>query len=313
MGFCVFCGGTLSNAMRCTGCGAVNVDGTWHESAYAVPAGPSEASGAGWLPDPTGRHEGRYFVSGQPTDLIRNGGVEALDPLGKQQLEHDGVESVSVVEPVRQGRRVWITVAAAVTVLALVGGGIGAFVYVNRDRTTVDDRYLMALKQEGFSADFNSDANAVAHGKQVCRQLEDGGEQQGMPADEVAVQYFCPEFTEGFHVLETATISGSFTLNDEDPHAYSPAIDVDGTSCVGASGYSDVNPGTPVTVKNGKGEILATTYLEEGKGGRYMCTFGFTFDVTEGQDRYVVAVGKRGELSYSFEQLRAGGVALVLG
>jgi hypothetical protein len=307
LGFCVFCGGTLSDAMRCTGCGAVNVDGTWHESAYGVPAGSLGGSGAGWMPDPTGRHEGRYFVGGQPTDLIRNGEVEALDPLGKQHLDQAGAEPFSAVEPARHGRRVWIAAAAAVTVLAMVGGGIGTYLYLNRDRTTVDDQYLTALKQDGFSAEFNSD------GKQVCRQLEGGGAQQGMPADEVAVQYFCPQFTEGFHVLETATISGSFTLNDEDPNAYSPAIDVDGTSCVGSSGYSDVNPGTPVTVKNGKGEILTTTYLEEGKGGRYMCTFGFTFDVTEGQDRYVVAVGKRGELSYSFDELRAGGVALVLG
>lgn len=299
--------------MRCTGCGAVNVDGTWHESAYGVPAGSAVATGGGWMPDPTGRHEGRYFVGGQPTDLIRDGGVEALDPLGKQQLEQAGAVPVWAAEPARGRRRVWVAMAAAVAVLALVGGGIGAYVYLNRDRTTVDDRYLTALKQAGFSAEFNSDANAVAHGKQVCRQLQDGGAQQGMPADEVAVQYFCPQFVEGFHVLETATISGSFTLNDEDPNPYSPAIEVDGTSCVGASGYSDVNPGTPVTVKNGKGEILTTTDLDEGKGGRYMCTFGFTFDVTEGQDRYVVEVGDRGELSYSFDELRAGGVALVLG
>ncbi|MDG4663699.1 DUF732 domain-containing protein [Mycobacterium sp. 236(2023)] len=313
MGFCVFCGGGLTDAMQCTSCGAVNVGGTWHESAYGAPAASAAASGAGWMPDPTGRHEGRYFVGGQPTDLIRNGGEEALDPLGKQQLEPAVAEHFSADTPVQKARRVWVAVAAALTVLALVGGGVGAYVYLNRDRTTVDDRYLTALKQEGFSAEFNSDANAVAHGKQVCRQLESGGAQQGMPADEVAVQYFCPQFVEGFHVLETATISGSFTLNDEDPNVYSPAIDVDGTSCVGASGYSDVNPGTPVTVRNGKGEILTTTYLEEGKGGRYMCTFGFTFDVTEGQDRYVVEVGDRGELSYSFDELRAGGVALVLG
>lgn len=313
MGFCVFCGGGLTDAMRCTSCGAVNVGGTWHESAYGVPGGSISAAGGGWMPDPTGRHEGRYFVGGHPTDLIRDGGVEALDPVGKQQLEQAGTEQLSVVEPVREGRRVWIAVAAALTVLALVGGGVGAYLYLNRDRTTVDDRYLTALKQAGFSADFNSDANAVAHGKQVCRQLEGGGAQQGMPADEVAVQYFCPQFVEGFHVLETATISGSFTLNDDDPNPYAPAIEVDGASCVGASGYSDVNPGTPVTVKNGKGEILTTTSLEEGKGGRYMCTFGFTFDVTEGQDRYVVEVGDRGELSYSFDELQAGGVALVLG
>lgn len=94
---------------------------------------------------------------------------------------------------------------------------------------------------------------------------------------------------------------------------YSPSIEVDGSSCEGAGGYSDVNPGTPVTVKNGEGEILTTTYMEEGRGGRYMCTFGMTFEVTEGEDRYVVSVGRRGELSFSFAELKANGVSLVLG
>ncbi|WP_374157906.1 DUF732 domain-containing protein [Mycobacterium sp. G7A2] len=313
MSFCVFCGGRLADAMRCHSCGAVNVDGTWHESAYAQTDFPNPPSGAGWLPDPTGRHEGRYFVAGQPTDLIRDGGVEALDPLGKQQLESSGDDSSSATTPPASRRRVWLSVAAATAILLVVGAAVGAFLYVNRDQTTVDDRYLRALRQDGFSGEFNSDANAVAHGKSVCRQLEEGGPQQGMPADEVAVQYFCPQFVEGFHVLETATITGSFTLNDEDANAYSSAIEVDGSSCTGSGGYSDVDSGTPVTVKNGKGETLTTTYLEEGKGGRYMCTFGFTFEITEGQDRYVVSVGRRGELSYSFEELRAGGVALSLG
>ncbi|WP_236644923.1 hypothetical protein [Mycolicibacterium parafortuitum] len=32
-------------------------------------------------------------------------------------------------------------------------------------------------------------------------------------------------------------------------------------------GFADVHPGTPVTVKTGKGEILTTTYLEDGQGG----------------------------------------------
>ena len=35
----------------------------------------------------------------------------------------------------------------------------------------------------------------------------------------------------------------------------------DGTSCEGTDGYSDIGRDTQVTVKNGKGEILATTSL----------------------------------------------------
>ena len=40
------------------------------------------------------------------------------------------------------------------------------------------------------------------------------------------------------------------------------------------------------------------------KGSTANCTFSFSFPVTEGQDRYVVSVGRRGEFSYTFEQLR---------
>lgn len=315
MMFCVFCGAALTEPQRCHACGAVEVNGTWQESGSGVEYEPANAPGTGWRPDPTGRHEGRYFVGGQPTDLIRDGGEEALDPTGKQQLEQLGHQPESEDVPkVRRGRRrAWVVVGAAALVVALAAGGVAAYLFVNRDRTTVEDKYLTALRQEGFSGEFNSDANAVAHGKQVCREMEQGSPQQGMAADQVAVQYFCPQFAEGFHVLETATITGSFTLKDDDPNPYSPAIELDGPSCTGAGGYSDVNPGTPVTVKNGKGEILTTSYLEPGKGGRYMCTFGITFQVTEGHDQYVVSVGRRGELSFTFDQLKANGVSLVLG
>jgi len=45
-----------------------------------------------------------------------------------------------------------------------------------------------------------------AHGRQVCKQLDDGGPQQGLAADKIAVDSFCPQFSEGFHILETAAI-----------------------------------------------------------------------------------------------------------
>ena len=114
----------------------------------------------------------------------------------------------------------------------------------------------------------------------------------------------------GFHVLETAAVSGTFVLVDS---AGVDAIASDGALCEGAGGYSDIGRDTAVTVKNGKGEILATTSLGQGKGGAAACTFSFGFPVTEGQDRYVVSVGHRGEFIYTFEQLRARGVAIHLG
>jgi hypothetical protein len=102
-------------------------------------------------------------------------------------------------------------------------------------------------------------------------------------------------------------------LNDSGSDEYSRSIGSDGTSCEGTDGYSDVGSGTQVIVRNGKNEILTTTTLGQGKGDRSTCTFAFTFPVTEGQERYVVSVGHRGDFSYSFVQLRSEGVRIHLG
>ena len=91
------------------------------------------------------------------------------------------------------------------------------------------------------------------------------------------------------------------------------AIAVDGSACDGAGGYSDIAPATPVVVTNGKGDVLATTSLGAGKGDAAQCTFSFSFPVTEGQDRYVVSVGRRGAFTYSFGQLSSQGVHIRLG
>lgn len=316
MGFCVFCGSPLSDPARCGACGAYKVGSAWHEGSVTNYDSASTDTG-GWRPDPTGRHEGRYYVGGRPTDLIRDGTTEDLDPVGKQQLDQAAAggyaPSHDLASPGRGRRRFWWISAAVIVVLALVGAGVGGALYLNRDRETVDEKYLAALQQADLSREFNSDANAIASGKQVCRQLEEGAAQQGMPADQVAVQYYCPQFSEGFEVLETSTVTGSFVLKDESSNIYSSAITVTGSTCSGSGGYSDIEEGTPVTVKNGKGEILATAFLEAGEGGRYQCTFPFSFEITEGEERYVVAVGRRGELSYTFDELKANGVMLVLG
>ena len=315
MSFCVYCGAALADPTSCGECGAYKVGSTWHQASTST--ANSASTDTGWRPDPTGRHEGRYFVGGQPTDLIRDGGMEAVDPLGKQQLDQAGAVTISqpaASAPSRNGRRRWWwAIAAAVLVLALAGAGVGVTLYLNRDRETVDDRYLAALRQAGLSGEFNSDANAIAQGKQVCRKLGDGAKQQGMPVDRVAVEHFCPQFSEGFHVLETITVTGSFVLRDEAPNPYAPAIAVSGSSCSGTGGFSDIGAGTQVTVKNGKGDILATTFLEPGEGGRFLCTFPLSFEITEGEDRYVVSVGRRGDMTYSFADLKANGVSLVLG
>jgi hypothetical protein len=41
----------------------------------------------GWQPDPFGRHELRYFSAGQPTYLVRDGGVESSDPVPSAPIQ----------------------------------------------------------------------------------------------------------------------------------------------------------------------------------------------------------------------------------
>jgi hypothetical protein len=261
----------------------------------------------GWRPDPTARFEGRYYLGGRPTRRVRNGKNESTDAVGGKALP-DYVE----VPTSRSGiRATWLGTTAVTAIIVMVTAVAWVLLLEHRKSSrSPEDQYLAMLKDAGLTQVFNSDANAIAHGRQVCHQLDDGGPQQGLPADQVAVDAFCPRFTDGFHVLESADISGIFVLSDS---AYLGAIATAGESCEGAGGFSDVGKGTPVIVRNGKGEILATTSLEQGKTGDAICTFSFTFPLTEGQDRYVVSVGRRGEFSYSYQQLLNHGVQVHLG
>jgi hypothetical protein len=261
----------------------------------------------GWRSDPTARYEGRYYVAGRPTNRVRNGKRVAADPTGGQMLP-DYVEIPATRSGIRlswptTGATTVIIVLATVIVWALLRGGTST-------PPPPETSYLSALKDAGLANEFNSDAGAIAHGRQVCRHLEDGAPEQGLPADKFAVEAFCPQFAEGFHILEKTTAAGTFVLMDSNGLA---AIATYETSCEGANGYSDVGRDTPVTVKNGKNEILATTTLGQGTGDSATCTFSFSFPVTEGEDRYVVSIGRRGDFNFTFNQLRAHGVRVQLG
>lgn len=288
---CPYCQAPLDAGGTCARCGAL------------TPA----AAPTGWRPDPTARFEGRYYVTGRPTNRVRNGRAESSDPVGGQLLP--GYVDVPAS---RTGvRSTWLATGATTLILVMVGA-VEWVLWSEGHRTppAPEVGYLDALKGADLINQFNSEANAVAHGHAVCRQLEDGGPQQGLPADKIAVDAFCPQFNAGFRILESATVSGIFVLADS---MGTGAITTDGGSCTGANGYGDVGASTAVTVKNGKGEILATTALGQGKGDTATCTFSFSFPITEGQDRYVISVGRRGEFSYSFGQLRARGVQIHLG
>ncbi len=284
---CPYCGSPLDGTDTCSRCGQIHTSTT------------------GWRPDPTARHEGRYFVTGHPTNRVRDGRAVSTDPTGGRMLPDYLELKASGI------RATWLGTTAAAVIIVMTAAVVWVLLVAGRRPPPPPEAgYLAALRDSGLFDQFNSDANAVAHGRQVCRRLEDGEAQEGLAADKIAVDTFCPHFSEGFRVLEKTTVTGTFILSD---NAGVDGIASDGTTCQGANGYSDVNPGTIVTVKNGKGDVLATTTLGPGKGSAASCTFSFSVPLTEGEDRYVLSVGRRGEFSYSFEQLVAKGIQMQLG
>jgi uncharacterized protein DUF732 len=292
---CPYCGSDLGGRDVCDKCGGLREDVTL----------------TGWRPDPTGRHEGRYFVAGRPTNRVRNGRTETDDPAGAKMLPN----YVELPSRSRTSiRSSWLGTGVAAGIIVLSGLVFWALRMPHqRPSQPPEAIYLSALHDAGLAGQFNSDANAIAHGNQVCRQLGDGGPQQGLAADKIAVDVFCPRFSEGFHVLEIATVSGTFVLTGQGPNAQIASIGTDGTTCHGVEGYSDIGRTTAVIVRNGSGAILTTTTLGDGHGDDRACTFSFTFAVTEGQDRYVVSVSHRGEFIYTFDQLENQGVQIRLG
>jgi hypothetical protein len=64
-----------------------------HTSNDGLRQGQSCVSGhptaEGWYRDPYGVHEHRWFSSGQPTKLVRDGGVEASDDPPAEPMPHE--------------------------------------------------------------------------------------------------------------------------------------------------------------------------------------------------------------------------------
>jgi hypothetical protein len=292
---CPFCGADVSPAGVCRRCGAAH----------------GGQAPTGWRPDPTGRHEGRYFVVDRPTNRVRNGRAQTTDSAGGRMLPG----YLEVTPPGRQSvRSSWLGTAAMTAIVVLVAGMVWVLQHSHREAAASPEaNYLSVLHDAGWSRAYTSDADAVAHGRQVCAKIQDGGPKQGVPADKIAVDQFCPQFSDGFSILETATVSGTFVLIDTTARTGASSIATDGASCEGAGGYSDIGRDTPLIVKNGSGQTLATTPLGVGHASGATCTYSFNFPVTEGQDRYVVSVSHRGEFTYTFDQLQRGGVHIRLG
>lgn len=97
--------------------------------------------------------------------------------------------------------------------------------------------------------------------------------------------------------LRGRALEGTFTLHDKD---LSGGIDASGDNCEGSGPYSDLGPGTPVTLKDETGKILGSAFLGTGSGLAIQCTWTFTFEkVPTSAKFYSFEVGGRGAITYS--------------
>ncbi|MGY1808554.1 hypothetical protein ACI8AF_14390 [Blastococcus sp. SYSU D00669] len=79
--------------------------------------------------------------------------------------------------------------------------------------------------------------------------------------------------------------------------------------CIGQGGYSDIGPGTPVTIKSGTGEILGAGSLGRGSNASGVnCLWSVIVrDVRLGEAFYSAEVGSRGAITYSQAELAGNG------
>lgn len=87
--------------------------------------------------------------------------------------------------------------------------------------------------------------------------------------------------------------------------------------CYGSGGYSDIKGAMPVTIRDGKGNILATGNTESGKrpSGKYsnvICKFSFKVNDVPKTDFYSVEIGRRGQINYSYEEMQEKKWELIL-
>ncbi|MEO3759783.1 hypothetical protein ABGB19_16035 [Mycobacterium sp. B14F4] len=86
-----------------------------------------------------------------------------------------------------------------------------------------------------------------------------------------------------------------------------------GPGCRGTGGYSDIGPGTAVTVSDEDGTLLAKGALGAGYGEQGWCSWSFRVtDVPGGKKFYKVEASHRGEVNFTESEAREG-VQLQLG
>lgn len=95
---------------------------------------------------------------------------------------------------------------------------------------------------------------------------------------------------------EGQTLSGTVTLHSERRWT--------GDTCRGGDGYDDIRSGMSVTLRDGEGSVIGTTSLSVGRTEEpRTCIFEFAFTDVPEAEFYAIEAGRRGELTYSAEDL----------
>ena len=119
-------------------------------------------------------------------------------------------------------------------------------------------------------------------------------------------------------VLPTVTLTGSFMLLDTGNSVQSRTGTEEGEACSGSGGYDDFDTGMNVVIRDGSGSTIGTTssgpatfVREDGTSNTLFCQTEFEVSV-DIVDFYEIEIGRRGALSYSYDELRQEGFNLAL-
>jgi hypothetical protein len=102
------------------------------------------------------------------------------------------------------------------------------------------------------------------------------------------------------------SVAGTFVLTSD-------AVQWTGSLCRGTRGYSDIAEGAGVTVRDGKGEVIAVGSLRTDMSRSTVthCTYTFSIEAPD-VPFYAIEVSHRGSVTFSKADVAAG-VALSLG
>jgi hypothetical protein len=115
------------------------------------------------------------------------------------------------------------------------------------------------------------------------------------------------------HLLpQGRTLAGRLILDQATP------VERGGGECRGTGGYADLRSGVRVEARDGEGALLATGALTaqppptDAQGGipqaeRRRCVWAFRLEALPPRDAYEIAIGDRGRVTYTRQELDAAG------